>query len=159
MTIAEQKIGLNEHQHRTVLRRYVGVDPRYTEWCAAFVNAVLQESNIVSLTNTGHRNPLAARSWLEWGESVDTPRAGDIVIFPRGKNTWQGHVGFYVDSVIKNDKEYYRILGGNQNDSVSIVQYKASNALGIRRYKYHYGTEFKIGKPAGSIYQLHRFRI
>lgn len=111
------------------------MDPRYTEWCAAFVNAVLQESNIDSLTDIGHRNPLAARSWLEWGESVDTPKAGDIIIFPRGKNNWQGHVGFYAGSVVRNSngRTYYRILGGNQNDRVSIVEYPASKALGIRR--------------------------
>ena len=135
LSVAQSKLGLNEHQHRTVLKRYVGVDPRYTEWCAAFVNAVLQESNIDSLTDTGHRNPLAARSWLEWGESVDTPRAGDIVIFPRGKNAWQGHVGFYAGSVVRdsNGRTYYRILGGNQNDRVSIVEYPANKALGIRR--------------------------
>ena len=39
---AVEYIGLNEYQHRTALKRYVGVDPRYTEWCAAFVNAVLE---------------------------------------------------------------------------------------------------------------------
>ena len=28
---AVEYIGLNEYQHRTALKRYVGVDPRYTE--------------------------------------------------------------------------------------------------------------------------------
>lgn len=135
MTIAQQKIGLNEHQHRNVLREYVGVDVRYIEWCAAFVNAVISDSQMNSLSDTEHRNPLAARSWLDWGEEVDTPKAGDIVIFPRGNVKWKGHVGFYVNSITKNDKEYYRILGGNQNDRVSIVEYSANKALGIRRYK------------------------
>lgn len=74
-----------------------------------------------------------ARSFLEWGESVDSPRQGDVVVFPRGNTGWQGHVGFYIDSVAINDIVYYRILGGNQGNSVSIDLYSAHTALGIRR--------------------------
>ena len=51
-------IGLNEYQHRTVLKQYVGVDPRYTEWCAAFVNAVLKESGMQNLHDIDHIAPL-----------------------------------------------------------------------------------------------------
>ena len=133
LIVAESKIGLNEYQHRTVLKRYTGVDPRYTEWCAAFVNAVLEESNMISLHDMEHVAPLMARSFLRWGKPVDIPSAGDIVIFPRGDSDWKGHVGFYLNTVEKNNKVYYRILGGNQNDKVSIVLYPAKKALGIRR--------------------------
>ena len=114
---ALNKYGFNEYQHRTVLREYVGVDPKRTEWCAAFVNAV----------------PLMARSFLTWGETIQDPNAGDLVVFPRGKVGWQGHVGFYVGSIYRNNVEYYRILGGNQNNSVNIEIYPASKALSIRR--------------------------
>jgi uncharacterized protein (TIGR02594 family) len=139
VSVAESKIGLNEYQHKTVLKEYVGFDPRYTEWCAAFVNAVLAESIMTNLHDMDHPRPLNARSFLDWGEEVDVPRAGDIIVFPRGKSDWQGHVGFYVGTTEKNGKKYYRILGGNQNDSVSIDLYSANQALGIRRYKYLYG--------------------
>ncbi len=124
---AVDKYGLNEYQHRTVIKEYVGVDPRRYEWCAAFVNAVLEESNI-----QGSQSRMA-RSFLDWGEEVEEPLAGDIVVFPRGTSDWQGHVGFYVGTEIKNNKEYYRILGGNQNNAVSIDLYPAKKALGIRR--------------------------
>ena len=87
---AEGKLGMNEKQNSRDLKEYVGVDPRYTEWCAAFVNAVLQESNIPNLHDINHPQPLTARSFLDWGESVDIPQAGDIVVFPRGKEGWQG---------------------------------------------------------------------
>ena len=129
---ALNKYGFNEYQHRTVLREYVGVDPKRTEWCAAFVNAVLNESGIPgseSISNV----PLMARSFLKWGETIQDPKAGDLVVFPRGKVGWQGHVGFYVGSIYRNNVEYYRILGGNQNNSVNIEIYPASKALGIRR--------------------------
>lgn len=129
---ALNKYGFNEYQHRTVLREYVGVDPKRTEWCAAFVNAVLNESGIPGSESVSNV-PLMARSFLTWGETIQDPEAGDLVVFPRGKVGWQGHVGFYVGSIYINNVEYYRILGGNQNNSVNIEIYPASKALGIRR--------------------------
>jgi uncharacterized protein (TIGR02594 family) len=129
---ALNKYGFNEYQHRTVLREYVGVDPKRTEWCAAFVNAVLNESGIPGSESVSNV-PLMARSFLTWGETIQDPNAGDLVVFPRGKVGWQGHVGFYVGSIYRNNVEYYRILGGNQNNSVNIEIYPASKALGIRR--------------------------
>lgn len=142
--MGESKLGLNEYQHRTVLKEYVGVDPRYTEWCAAFVNAVLKESNMENLHDINHTAPLMARSFLDWGEPVDNPQPGDVVVFPRGNSDWKGHVGFYVGWQRTEDgKVYWKILGGNQNDSVSIDLYRSTKALGIRRYKYGYGPEFR----------------
>lgn len=129
---ALNKYGFNEYQHRTVLREYVGVDPKRTEWCAAFVNAVLNESGIPGSESVSNV-PLMARSFLTWGETIQDPKAGDLVVFPRGKVGWQGHVGFYVGSIYRNNVEYYRILGGNQNNSVNIEIYPASKALSIRR--------------------------
>lgn len=129
---ALNKYGFNEYQHRTVLREYVGVDPKRTEWCAAFVNAVLNESGIPGSESVSNV-PLMARSFLTWGETIQDPKAGDLVVFPRGKAGWQGHVGFYVGSIYRNNVEYYRILGGNQNNSVNIEIYPASKALSIRR--------------------------
>jgi uncharacterized protein (TIGR02594 family) len=144
ITVGESKLGLNEYQHRTVLKEYVGVDPRYTEWCAAFVNAVLKESNMENLHDINHTAPLMARSFLDWGEPVDNPQPGDVVVFPRGNSDWKGHVGFYVGWQRTEDgKVYWKILGGNQNDSVSIDLYRSTKALGIRRYKYGYGPEFR----------------
>ena len=140
LDVAEAKLGMNEYQDRTALKQYVGVDPRYTEWCAAFVNAVLSDSGMKNLHDMEHPQPLTARSFLDWGEKVDLPLPGDIVIFPRGKSDWQGHVGFYVGWEQHEDGSvYWKILGGNQNDSVSIDLYKSNKALGIRRYKYEYG--------------------
>ena len=137
--VAEAKLGMNEYQDRTALKQYVGVDPRYTEWCAAFVNAVLADSGMKNLQDMNHSQPLTARSFLDWGQPVEKPKPGDIVIFPRGTSDWQGHVGFYVGWEQKADgRVFWKILGGNQNDSVSIDLYIPETALGIRRYKYNY---------------------
>ena len=83
-----------------------------------------------------HPYPLTARAFLEWGYSVPPSdiQRGDLVVFPRGNQGWQGHVGFYIASKLVNHKEYYVILGGNQSNQVSYELYKASDALGIRRW-------------------------
>jgi uncharacterized protein (TIGR02594 family) len=128
---AFQYINYSENTHRQELKEFTGVDPKRTEWCAAFVNAVLEESDIPS--NNNHKYPLTARAFLDWGTAVDTPEPGDVVVFPRGNQGWQGHVGFYIKTAEINGVEYYYILGGNQNNKVSIEMYRASRALGIRR--------------------------
>ena len=131
--VSVEYIGLNEYNDRVALKNYVGVDPKYYEWCAAFLNAVLEESGMENLHDINHVSPLMARSFLKWGVKVDVPMAGDVVVFPRGNSDWKGHGGFYLSSIQKNGKEYYRILGGNQNNAVSIDLYPANKALGIRR--------------------------
>ena len=129
---AIQYVGLTEQSDRAELKEYTGVDPVRTEWCAAFINAVLNETGIAGSESVSDY-PLTARSFLQWGTKVTDPQPGDIVVFPRGNSSWQGHVGFYLKTLEMNGVEYYMILGGNQNNKVSIVPYRANRALGIRR--------------------------
>ena len=130
---AIQYINYTESTHRQELKEFTGVDPVRTEWCAAFVNAVLEESNIDS--NNDHKYPLTARAFLDWGQKVSKEdiEPGDIVVFPRGNQGWQGHVGFYLKTQKIDGQDYYYILGGNQSNKVSIVAYPVRRALGIRR--------------------------
>ena len=132
---AQEYIGLSERQDRAELRELTGVDPIRTEWCAAFVNAVLEIDGIPG-SDTVSANPLMARSFLTWGNRVEKSdiTRGDIVVFPRGNQGWQGHVGFYVETRIKNGREYWVILGGNQSNQVRYDLYPANRALGIRRW-------------------------
>jgi len=133
---AQPYIGLQERQDRSELRELVGVDPVRTEWCAAFVNAVLEIDGIPNLNDQTNYPPLMARSFLYWGERVETDdiQRGDIVVFPRGNEGWKGHVGFYVETQTVNGKDYYVILGGNQNNEVRYDLYSPNRALGIRRH-------------------------
>ena len=95
-----------------------------TPWCAAFVGSVLAE---VGLQGTGQLN---ARSYLKWGEAVDDPKPGDVVVFWRGdKNGWQGHVAFFV----RWQGEDLIVRGGNQGNAVSDAVYSRSRLLGFRR--------------------------
>lgn len=122
----------NEVKNRSEIRDLTGVDPVVTEWCAAFVNAVLKQNNTLG-SESVNDYPLTARSFMFWGKGVSEPRIGDIVIFPRGDAGWQGHVGFYVETRLINDIDYYVILGGNQEDKVSYELYPAYKAISVRR--------------------------
>lgn len=81
-----------------------------TPWCALFVNAVLQEAGL-PLSGTGAAL-VRAKAFLTYGTPLEVPSVGCIMVFER---TGGGHVGFYVGETLKA----YRILGGNQGDSVS----------------------------------------
>lgn len=95
-----------------------------TSWCAAFVGACLEKAGYTSTKS------LLARSYLNWGKSVDNPQFGDVVVFWRGsKKSWQGHVAFY----IKSDSKYVWVLGGNQRNAVNVTKYHRSRVLGYRR--------------------------
>lgn len=128
---AQPYIGLQERQDRKTIREFVGVDPVRTEWCAAFVNAILEKDGIPGSASVSDY-PLMARSFLEWGDPVEPKdiQRGDVVVFPRGTEGWLGHVGFYVET--QGDK--WVILGGNQENQVRYDLYNPKRALGIRRY-------------------------
>lgn len=102
-----------------------GDDDSKVAWCAIFINTILKESDI---KGTGKAN---ARSFLNWGEVVETPRRGDIVVFERGgRSSWKGHVGLYWGEA---EDGFIYCLGGNQSDKVSIASYSKSRILGYRR--------------------------
>lgn len=96
-------------------------------WCSAFMNYVCW------LLRLPRSKSLAARSWLNVGTPVriDMARPGfDVVILSRPPNSWSGHVGFYAGWI---QGEGIAILGGNQNNSVSVDGFDPSRILGIRR--------------------------
>lgn len=129
---AASYIGLDERNNRSQLKSLVGVDPVETEWCAAFLNAILDNQGIPG-SNSVSDYPLMARSFLDWGTKVDVPEYGDIMVFKRGNHDWQGHVAIYLSTVKRNNRTYYKILGGNQNDSVNITYYPIRELIDIRR--------------------------
>ena len=135
---AQPYIGLSERADRKQIREFVGVDPVRTEWCAAFVNAVLELDDIPNLNDQSNYPPLMARSFLYWGEHVERAdiQRGDVVVFPRGTQGWQGHVGFYVETQTHNDREYWVILGGNQENQVRYDLFDPRRAIGIRRWSH-----------------------
>lgn len=95
-------------------------------WCAMFASWVAFKAGYQRSLS------LAARSWLTVGVEVEKPEQGDIVVLWRDSpQSWQGHVGFYVNSI----KPYVYMLGGNQGDMVNIEGFGLNRVLAYRRLK------------------------
>jgi uncharacterized protein (TIGR02594 family) len=138
MAIAQQELGVSEVpgsgnnprvllylQSTTNLSRSA-TSRDETPWCSAFVNWCLQQAGYERTKNA------LARSWLSWGQAIETPRRGCIVVFQREKKF--GHVGFYLEENVTHIK----VLGGNQQNleskifEVSEKYYPKSELLGYR---------------------------
>jgi uncharacterized protein (TIGR02594 family) len=126
ITIARAEVGVKEFMP--------GDNPRIVEyhkvtnyaassdsvpWCASFVGWCLEKSKIPSTKSA------RAKSYLDWGMELDTPKFGCITVFNRDSG---GHVAFYIDE----DQESIFVLGGNQNDSVKVSAYPKNKLLGFR---------------------------
>ena len=95
-----------------------------TAWCSAFANWVAKKAGAKI------SGKLTARSWLNVGETVETPQIGDFaVLWRESPKTWKGHVGVF----IRETKTHVYLLGGNQRNSVCTIAYPKSRLLGYRR--------------------------
>jgi uncharacterized protein (TIGR02594 family) len=75
-------------------------------------------------------NSGAARSWLKMPITIFKPSLGDVVVLWReSKVSWKGHVGLFINW----DKNFVWLLGGNQNNSISIAKFTRERILGIRQ--------------------------
>lgn len=90
-------------------------------WCSSFVNWVLQTAGYPTTRSA------AARSWVRYGKACEMQRAA-IVVLSRGNNPAFGHVGF----IDRFDGSYVWVLGGNQNNRVSIARYPLSRVVACR---------------------------
>lgn len=94
-----------------------------TPWCGLFVaNAVATTLPKEPMPN----NPLGALNWAKFGRESHAA-AGAILVFSRKGG---GHVGFYVGE----DRTHFHILGGNQNNTVSVTRIEKGRLVsgGIR---------------------------
>jgi uncharacterized protein (TIGR02594 family) len=81
------------------------------------------------------KNPLWALNWNKYGTKTETPMLGDVLTFTRNGG---GHVGLYVGE----DITHYHVLGGNQNNMVSVSRIAKTRLNQARR------TAWKIAQPA-----------
>ena len=120
LSVAQAFVGLREiigPQSSQVILRWVedtGAPSWYTNddqpWCALFANRVLAACQM-PMSGKGY-DLLRAKSFETWGRPLTGPSAGAVMVFARDGG---GHVGFYLG---ENDHAY-KVLGGNQGNSVS----------------------------------------
>lgn len=120
---ANKYIDMHEKRDNKALQELLGFNPAKTAWCAGFINSI---EKALGREGTGK---LLARSFLKYGEKVERPKPGDIVVLKRGLLPWQGHVGIYVKTI----GDEVLVLGGNQSNMVCQKYYPKKKVLGYRR--------------------------
>lgn len=112
-------------------------------WCGLFAAIVAKRAE-KELPNS----PLWALSWSTFGKYIPLPMLGDVLVFVRAGG---GHVGLYVGE----DSIAYHVLGGNQNDKVTISRILKTRLYTSRRPIYKIGQPPNIRKiilqPSGTI--------
>lgn len=131
MKVAENEIGQQEirgGENKRIIEYHATTTLKAKEdeipWCSSFVNWCLRQ---VGFAGTGSA---AAKSWLTWGDKIDTPEPGCICVIRRKQ---QGHdlatgssSGYHVAFWEKEENGRVFLLGGNQSDQVKISSFSLS---------------------------------
>lgn len=134
MVIAARDIGVRElpgkatHPRIAEYYKHAHVDPESndgdTSWCAAALSCWLDEAGYLS------PNTARARKYLNWGDAIEQPRLGCIVVFSRGlPSNGQGHVALYCHPGSAGN---IVVLGANQGNSVRFAERETARILGYR---------------------------
>lgn len=136
---AVKQLGVKEFvgkEHNPVILAWaknLGLERIYTNdeipWCGLFVAECCRAAGLEVV-----ERPLWALNWAKYGTPVTEPMLGDVLTFKRNGG---GHVGIYVGE----DNTHYHVLGGNQNNSVSVSRIAKSRLYKARR------TAWKIAQP------------
>ena len=136
LKVARAEIGVTEipgkkHNERILeyasALKYNWIKTDEVPWCSNFVNWVAREAGF---ERSGKAN---ARSWLEVGLPVESPKPGDVVIFSRPPSPTSGHVAI-IDHLSEDGKKVY-VIGGNQSNMVKVSPYAINRVLGYRRLR------------------------
>jgi len=111
-------IGLEALKWVGATSRQVGV-PYPDLWCADFVNFVLRRSGYPTT------NSRAAKSFLDYGKRIDSPRVGAIVVLSRARDG--GHVGIVRGT---DGAGNIIVISGNHGNKVWESPYPKDRVLG-----------------------------
>jgi len=112
----------------------LGLEKVYTNdeipWCGLFIAYCAHAAGLDVV-----KHPLWALNWNKYGNVAKVAMLGDVLTFTRNGG---GHVGIYVGE----DATHYHVLGGNQNNSVSVSRIAKDRLSQARR------TAWKVAQPA-----------
>jgi len=128
VAVAMNEVGQKERQNNPRIIQYVGAvrdtkdvrDDRI-DWASAFAEWTMAQVGI-----KGPKN-MDAFAWLNWGRPISKPEIGCVVIFEVAPDGYR-HVGF----VVGQTRTTILVLGGNQDDSVSVKPFEVTDVKGYR---------------------------
>ena len=98
-----------------------------TSWCAAFVGAVLSRSGYPRLAD------LTARSGRYYGQKLDGPKIGCLVVFWRESPTsWKGHIGFVTGIEVADEVAWSGVTGKPSTFAPSTHSHAISEVTGLQ---------------------------
>jgi uncharacterized protein (TIGR02594 family) len=98
-----------------------GIKDDETAWCSALVGWAFEINGVPSSRFE------SARSWLDWGQRLNEPLPGCVVVLSRVDGG--GHVGFVVGRTANGGLV---VLSGNQDNKVGIAVFPRHRVLGYR---------------------------
>lgn len=109
------------------------LDPTRANWCAAFVNGVLNANGVEGTTGAGKN---IATGFLNWGAPAEGElQPGDVLVQPRGHPAGGigGHVGIATGHIAEgNGQTYVLMQSGNLNGKVA-YSWEPAQSLVVRR--------------------------
>jgi uncharacterized protein (TIGR02594 family) len=95
-----------------------------THWCAVFMGTCLKVGGAVNVPRSA-----LARSYEDYGRTVDTFYPGTPILFWRGskRSSGWGHIAFVGPS--GHSEGYVECIGGNQGDAVSAKVYSTEKLI------------------------------
>jgi uncharacterized protein (TIGR02594 family) len=124
--IAMDYNGYDARKNRKQLKQMLSIDPVHVPWCAGFINYILEKAGYDSTRN------LSAASYHKYGEKTLEPKKGDIVLIKRKGGSGR-HVAFFYGFYTEDGIEYIQLLGGNQDNTVSVKTYPVNIVVEYRK--------------------------
>ena len=130
---ARRLMGLREVEgagsNPVIMRMAESLDVAFSDddspWCGLFTGYCIQTALADEPVPS---DLLRAQAWKRFGMPID-PTPGAVMVFWREtRESGLGHVGFYAGE----DDSHYRILGGNQSNSVTLKWYSNDRFLAAR---------------------------
>ena len=99
-------------------------------WCGLFMAIIAKRAGKTLVID-----PLWALNWGTFGNFINNPMFGDVLVFVRttADGAKAGHVGLYIGE----DDTAFHVLGGNQDDKVCIKRILKSRLYTSRRPLYN----------------------
>ena len=105
------------------------IHEEYFEWCGLTVAYCMAKAGIRPVFGADDMGKfLWSLAWKTWGEVVQTPRPGDVIVLGFGGGSH--HVTLFESDAGTGN---WSCRGGNQANDVNVMQFPRSSVLGIRR--------------------------
>ncbi|WP_305987260.1 TIGR02594 family protein [Roseibium sp. MMSF_3544] len=143
MPIAEGELGTSESDAdgQARITEYFGATgtngTHTTPWCGAFAAWCLDQAGGKARESYQKIKPTSAASasWLKWGRPINLkvqPPIGAVVVMSPNSDTDEvSHVGFFREYVPGTSKAKVKILGGNQSNMVTHIDFSSSDIVSI----------------------------